>query len=148
MIARLSGAVRQPLALTLLLVVVCGGCGGGDANRGAVQGRVTLDGQPIETGEITFFPTDGNQGPVAGGRIRDGNYSIAAPMGPAIGPNRVEISANKMTGKQLPGPGGKLIDQSVEAVPAQYNTDSQLIQEVMQGKNQIDFELTSAASQQ
>jgi hypothetical protein len=55
------------LALLLPLEV---GCGGG---KGAVSGSVTLDGQPLPIGNISFLPS---KGPGATARIEDGKYSV------------------------------------------------------------------------
>lgn len=44
-----------------------------------VQGTVTFDGQPVDSGVITFLPADG-QGPVAGGEISAGTYAVHAIM--------------------------------------------------------------------
>jgi hypothetical protein len=54
-----------------LLVPLAVGCGKG---KGTVSGTVTLDGQPLPAGNITFIPSKG-QG--AGGTIQDGKYSVA-----------------------------------------------------------------------
>ena len=57
--------------LTLLALTGCGG----DSKMATVSGAVTLDGNPVETGAITFVPANGNA-PTAGGQIKDGRYSV------------------------------------------------------------------------
>jgi hypothetical protein len=39
------------------------------------SGTATLDGQPIENGSVTLFPSDG-QGPTAGGAIVAGKFTV------------------------------------------------------------------------
>lgn len=52
------------------LLPLAAGCGGG---KGSVSGTVTLDGQPLPVGNITFLPSNG---PGATGPIEDGKYSV------------------------------------------------------------------------
>jgi len=115
--------------------------------RGAVHGKVTLDGDPIKEGSIVFTPTGGNKGSVAGGSIRDGEYAIDEPSGPVVGLNKIAISAFKKTGRKIPaptpGPPGTLVDETVEAVPALYNVNSELTRDIVSGDNVLDFELES-----
>lgn len=39
-----------------------------------VTGMVTVDGQPVPQGYVTFSPMSGGQGPVTGGKIWQGSY--------------------------------------------------------------------------
>jgi len=52
-------------------LLILAGCG----NKCSVSGRVTVGGQPVESGFITFFPAD-EKGQSAGGEIINGEYSI------------------------------------------------------------------------
>ena len=139
--------IRGSFATTLVavLLVVAAGCGG--SNRAAVTGEVTLDGQPVEGGTISFIPADGAAGPPAWGKIEAGRYSIPAREGPPPGTSRVEIRWTRKTGRKLPAvppaPPGEMIEETVEAVPARYNARSELKAEVQGGKNTFDFKLKS-----
>ena len=53
-------------------VLIVAGCGGKNTT---VTGRVTLGGQPVESGFITFFPED-NHGTSVGGEITRGEYKV------------------------------------------------------------------------
>ncbi len=82
---------------------------------------------------------------VAGGPIRDGRYSISAGQGPVVGLNRIEIHAQRKTGKNIPAAladPGEMMDETGEAIPDRYNTKSTLQREVKPGRNVFDFELT------
>jgi len=132
----------------ILFLLVSIGCESYDGpRRGAVHGNVTHGGEPIEEGTIVFTPTGGNKGSVAGGTIRDGRYAIDEPSGPVVGLNMIAISAMKKTGRKFqeppPSPPGTLTDETVEAVPARYNVNSELTREIASGKNTFDFELES-----
>jgi hypothetical protein len=58
-------------AAALAALAVLAGCGGG----GSVSGKVTLDGQPLTSGTVTFHPV--GSGPTAIGTIgTDGRYEL------------------------------------------------------------------------
>ena len=54
------------------VVLMLAGCGGKNTT---VTGRVTLGGQPVESGFITFFPED-NRGTSVGAAIIQGEYKV------------------------------------------------------------------------
>ena len=59
----------SPCSIALIVGIAVVGCGGGadDApERGAVRGKVTFDGQPVEAGRIDFTPMDGTTGTMTG----------------------------------------------------------------------------------
>ena len=130
-----------------LAIALCLGCGKGDGlNRSSVEGKVSLDGTPVEQGSITFVPTSGTKGPTAGGSIAKGRYSVPAAKGPVVGRYRVEIHAPRNTGKKIQAPmapAGTMTDEIADAMPAQYNTKSTLEKEVKAGRNEIDFDLSA-----
>ena len=128
---------------TLPLLGGCGGSGDG-VSRGAVKGKVTLDGEPLQEGRIMFEPTGGNQGPVAGGSIEGGAYEIGVEKGVVVGKNLVRINAIRKTGKKVKSiMSDEMVDETEEAVPEKYNTNSTLEKDVQAGENVLDFELTS-----
>lgn len=127
------------LACAVVLAATLG-CGG--TRRGAVSGQVTLDGQPVESGTISFIPAGAKHAPAAWSEIKGGRYSIPASQGPAVGPNRVEIRWPRKTGKKLPAvPPAPETDEVVEAIPPHYNTQSDLKAEIKPGANPLDFDL-------
>lgn len=128
--------------LTLLVVAGCGG-----PKRGAVNGKATLDGQPVEDGTISFVSTASPPGPSAWGKIAAGSYSIPAGEGPGVGPVKVEVRWSRKTGKKTPAvapaPAGAMIEETIEAVPPKYNVKSELKAEIKPGANKLNFELKS-----
>lgn len=133
----------RPAALVFSLLFVPG-CS--DSGRSCVTGTILLDGQPLASGSINFFPVEGTQGPNAGAVIENGKYRIEAAKGVAVGKNRVEIRGSRNTGKKVPNlmAPGTLVDEVVEAVPAEYNTQSTLVRTISPGHNTIDFDLSGA----
>ena len=77
----------------LLLLFLAGGCGSGSPSV-RVWGTVSYQGQPVDEGQIVYFPTDGTENPSTGGVIQDGKYDIPKDDGPyAGGTYRVQITA-------------------------------------------------------
>jgi hypothetical protein len=137
------------VALVLLLLLPgfwAPGCGQSADHwpRQPVSGKVTVDGQPLDSGEIAFVP--GGDGPAAGGLIQNGKYAIGRGDGPVPGPHRVLITSAKPTGKKIKDEADPkvLYDERAETIPARYNAQSQLTAEVKPGgSNTFDFALTT-----
>jgi len=133
------------LSLFVLLGTAVG-CGESGVERAEVQGNVTFDGTPVESGTISFIPIEGTQGPSAGGAITDGSYHIPPDKGPVIGKHRVQIVGTRKTGKQMKaGPEAEdpnaIIDEIEMFIPPEYNTRSELTVDVEPGTNEFDFDL-------
>jgi len=133
----------SPLVCAAVLAVLAApGCGGGTVS---VSGTVTLDGQALESGQILFVPVDTSKGQSAGATIQNGKFDVQGAAPPLPGSYRVEITSKKKTGRQIPAgspsPPGTMIDETKEAVPAKYNTNSTLRQELKPGANTLNFPL-------
>jgi hypothetical protein len=129
--------------LCILLVSSLLGCGYG--GRVSVEGTVTLDGRPLEKGQIQFIPMPGTTGPTAGGDVVGGKFAIPPAEGPFAGRFRVQISQVGLTGRKIPNPRGSgMIEEYAQILPARYNTESRLDAEVTaRGPNRFEFTLTS-----
>lgn len=97
-----SAPRRLSLWILLALLGICLGCGrSGSYKVAAVTGRVTLDGQPLTGGIVTFVPDmqRKTKGPIGVGEIqRDGTYRIVtdpggdAKAGAVVGFHRIRIT--------------------------------------------------------
>jgi hypothetical protein len=131
--------VRRGVVLLAALALIPA-CSDGPP-RGTVLGKVTLDGQPVESGAIRFAAVDGLS-PTAGAQIKDGAFQAEVPIGDV----RIEITAPKKVGtkKAFEGaPEGGTVDLVTEAIPVRYNRKSELKMTVQRGMNPQDFELKS-----
>lgn len=142
----LAGRVCRCGIVLVFSTVLCG-CGS-EFQRGAIAGKVLLDGQPLQEGWIQFVPIDHTKGPAAGGEIRQGEYAITQGQGPIVGSHRVEIHGRRATGKKLvaipPAPPGTMIDEVVESVPERYHSEKSILRvDVRSGENVFDVKLTS-----
>jgi hypothetical protein len=122
--------------LFLIAGVLLAGCSPGPA-KGTVKGSVTLDGQPVDGGVITFTPADGNSQSEAV-MITGGEYSVTMP----VGEKKVQIywapSGSKAGDTATQGR-----EQIVQRVPVKYNDQSTLTHAVTKGEARKDFSLTS-----
>ena len=130
------------MILACLALFFCG-CGGGGIPRTAVSGSVSLDGQPLQDGNILFIPME--EGPSAGGAIEGGRYQLDGEQGPSPGRYRVEIRAYRDTGRterdELTGEAERLM---TPIIPPRYNRESELEIELAPGvQNEFDFALHS-----
>jgi len=132
-------------ASLLMLWVVVAGCGSGsDSMR--VWGTVTFQGQPVDEGQIVFFPIENTTGPSTGTEIHHGRYDIEKRIGPrAGGTYRVEITASGPETSYCPNASGVGHVAAVRSqyLPAAYNRHSQLRVEISpkRKQNEYDFHL-------
>lgn len=128
---------RAWAAAALAAVVVIAGCGG--PPRAQVRGKVTIDGRPLENGSIEFFPVDG-KGQTAGTAIQNGEYQVET----SVGEMKVTINGTEVVGKQkaYDTPDSPMIEIVRNAVPARYNSQSELKKTLNPGANEVNFELT------
>lgn len=103
-----------------------------------VTGTVSLDGVPIEDGEIVFVAADNGTAPGAS-RIERGAYSLKL----SAGKKKVKIAASR----KVPGKGAMGDDFVYQSyVPPQFNEQTTLEAEVAPGAaNRFDFKLDTKA---
>lgn len=101
-------------ALMLLLV----GCGSSGPETFTVSGTVTLDGEPVVQGDISFWDPERQVG-ACGGKIVDGQYSFES----SPGSKNVDITAYRETGEMdttsNPGEEAPMLEMYI---PTKYNT--------------------------
>ena len=142
-----------PWTITTYLLVgaaclaLSAGCGPGNPlGREALSGTVTLDGQPLASGNIEFTPLAPG-GVSSGETISGGRYEIEAVRGLPPGEYRVRIySSEKSTAPPTPEEAAlpALHRPGVERIAPRFNTASQLKAEVTgAGPNRFDFQVSS-----
>jgi hypothetical protein len=134
--SNLAHRSRTSLVGGILMLLTCAvfvGCGGAPDGMVEVSGAITWNGQPVETGFVTFA-ADPSKGPQSG-KIENGRYRFNAYGGQ----NVVRIQAEKK------GTFNKGMNQYNyhQFIPAKYNDESELSAEVSAGgDNVFDFPLT------
>lgn len=161
----MKSIVSKPLTFLILSLTFYGlGCGGSSdqPDLGTVTGTVTMDGKPLAYAIISFAPSEGL--PSSGQADKNGLYKlshIGDAKGALIGKHTVSI----MTGTApSTGSSPEKDDQAMveeipdinddgevtsrppaakkESIPAKYNAETTLTEEVAAGSNTIDFELS------
>lgn len=122
---------------TLALLALCAaGCGGSGPDFGEVQGKVTIDGQPVEGLEITFDPQFTGGSPSLGTTDAQGNYwarfSISRD-GAWVGKHTLRIN-----GVTYNDSGAEII---LAKIPAEYGDESQQEFEVKPGSNTFNLDV-------
>jgi hypothetical protein len=142
-----SWNLRVPYRLRVALVwglfacaAIIVGCGpGNELGRRPVSGTVTLDGQPLERGSISFQPV--GDGTSSGATIENGTFSIPEQRGLPPGTYTVRIysSQDGVMADEIPGE----IRPPRELIPSDWNTDSKHQIEVNGGDNTFTFDIQS-----
>jgi len=132
--------------LWLMLILFCCliGCGRSGPQLGAVEGVVTLDGDPLPDAVVSFRPTEGGR-TAEGMTDENGHFTIAfaaGTEGALLGEHEVRVSTFQ---EKVIGDDGRVEDPGMpEKVPKKYNEESELIRNVESGENHFDLELTSS----
>jgi hypothetical protein len=128
--------------------LVASGCGDDYGGRQEVSGVITLKGQPLDQGSISFMPLgeSANQGMVtqSGAVITEGKYHIPAEQGLVPGDYQVSISsADGLTPADPdapPGPTGNTVTK--DRIPPEFNVNSKQKVQVKEGEpNSFDFSI-------
>ena len=135
---RPRSATTTSIACWLLSAALLSGCGDKGPEVARVSGRVTLDGAPLAGARIQFQP-EASGSPSYGATDPDGHYVLGykrGQPGALIGWHTIQIkrgARDDADNKSKP-----------QALPARYNTASELRAEVKAGEdNVVDFKLTS-----
>jgi hypothetical protein len=144
-VAMPSAKISASPLLTLIALSALLGCAGSDAGRASVSGKVTFDGEPVKTGQISFEPQ--GQGRIGIAQIVDGAYQMPPQQGPTPGKYTVRITADRPTGKQVQSASdtsGRPAGESYEQyIPEKYNQRSELTVEIGAEPDAVhDFALT------
>jgi hypothetical protein len=100
---------------TLVLLAVLAGCGPSGPEVAPVSGRVTLDGQPLASADVSFQP-DGAQRASSGRTNADGRYQLMykrGQPGALVGEHTVRITVSREIVRNPP------------QIPARYDTQSE-----------------------
>lgn len=121
----------------LMLLVFTLGCDTGPSVA-QISGQITMEGVPIEQGQILFEPLDGESA-IGTGIIDNGKYDVEC----LPGNYKVMITGTR----KIPGapPISNIPGEEIEArepiVPKKYNRETTLEKEVSPGEQTLDFHL-------
>ena len=122
------------LPVVFLLLSLASGCTDNSGpQRGAVEGVVTLDGQPLANASVAFVKLGSR--PAMGYTDEQGHYELQYlpnKPGAVMGEHTVMIDRVRSEGQ---------VSQS--HLPARYNEATELKADVQPGHNKFNFDLTS-----
>jgi hypothetical protein len=131
----------------LLMSILAGGCGPANPlGRKAVSGKITLNGAPLENGNISFSPKS-DKGVSSGAVIVGGAYSIETEKGLPEGEYVVRIFAatpdTRAPDPNLP-PGPRTSPPGIDLIPPEYNARSDKVARVTaEGPNEFNFDIVT-----
>jgi hypothetical protein len=131
-------AVCVPLALVF-------GCGGDPLGRHAISGAVTVDGAPLQRGNVGFQPIEKTSTTSGGAVVMEGKYSVPRDKGLPTGKYRVRINAAASGAggeAQSTAPPGAPAPPPQELIPPEWNENSEHTIEVTEkGPFVFNFEV-------
>ena len=114
-----------------------------------VQGKVTLDGQPLKDARIIFISRDEKEEVVSIAPIQNGEFKIPPSKGPVAGMALVKIESDTIEVEEYEHLRDNNPKKSVNfervKIPARYNTKSELVADIgtISADNVVSFSLTS-----
>jgi hypothetical protein len=134
-------------ALFAGLGLAAAGCfgSGSEPSRQPIAGIVLLDGRPLDTGTISFFPAGRailGSPVVAADVIRNGRFALSRERGLARGKYRIFISSPRA------GAAPKSDSETAEAldrelIPLRFNRETELEVEVKDGMKEVRIAIAS-----
>ncbi len=110
------------------------------ATPGTLEGEVIYNGSPVDGGILSLLP-DESGGHEAGAYIKNGRFHVSAAETELMpGRYRVEIRWAKPTGEKVEEPTyGQSPDIVEQVIPSQFNDESVLWLDVVDGRNSVLF---------
>ncbi|TDU81853.1 acetyl esterase/lipase [Prosthecobacter fusiformis] len=102
------------------------------AERAAVTGKLTVNGKPVSWGNVVFSAEDPSA-PVAGVRVRGGNFKLDAKAGPVVGKIKLRVSYSAADVPGLDTPDGTVTATEQKAGSGEWTV------EIKPGDNKLDL---------
>lgn len=144
-----SGGGRILQLLSVVISFIASGCGSGTPHGVSIQGRVTYQGQPVESGTMTFSSLGSALECSGSANIEKGCYALLATEGMKPGAYRIQIEGYRKTGRKIPDLATPLppnqeramIDERIPYLPPKFNEDSNLQVEIATDGQELNFDL-------
>lgn len=111
----------------------------------AIQGRIRLEGKPLNQGMIQFFPIESDHNKSAGGIIRNGEYAVPQQFG--LPPGRYQVHVTSLLPEEIIGNAVALTEGKEdlvveERVPERFNIHSEIYIDLTKGEVlELDLDL-------
>lgn len=124
------------IATGFAVCVLACGCGGSKFPTATVEGSVSVNGQPVAEGIISFVPLEVREAKEAVAEIRDGKYRATGVLQGRV---LVRFQAVKETGRVIHDPVEGSGPEKVSIIPPQYEKGIELT--IKSSKETHDFDL-------
>ncbi|WP_435005345.1 hypothetical protein P12x_003242 [Tundrisphaera lichenicola] len=136
---------RIVLGIALLSILSASGCGSDGPVMGRVSGTVTVEGEPLKKGTVTFIATDSQRPNATGAIDSNGYYSLQTTEpgdGAVVGSYKVAISDvdSSALNTAMPGMPAPVAKSAISKTYLDANS-SGLTAEVESGSQTKDFDL-------
>jgi len=112
--------ISQFVCLAVIMALPLG-CGHrSNLSRKVIHGSVTCGGESVPRGFVRFVPIVGTSGPATAARIVDGQYRAENRGGVPLGKHRVEITAQRPTGKKIEVSPGQFVEELADIGDKKY----------------------------
>lgn len=127
-----------------LITAICLSVGCGSEYGATASGVVTLDGEPITPGRVTFAPIGSSAVPAVSDLDDDGRFSLSTQKKPGLAPGKYAVAVQAFRPPDVPQ-GQRSFKPSEPLVPEKYLQvgTSGLEYEIVPGSNTVNVELTS-----
>ncbi len=110
----------------------------GATKRGAVEGTVTVNGQPVSWGSVTFHPED-SRAPAMTARVMRGKFKLEAAGGPPVGAHHLTVC---FSSADVPSLTVEEAPEGVMSVTRASPDSAEVLRcDIKDGKNQLALEL-------
>jgi hypothetical protein len=131
------------LSVGILCVTLLTGCSHTD--RCGFSGNVTLDGEPVDRGSISFASKSKESRSRSGSRIKMGKFEVSAEKGLLPGKYSVRITSPTPSVPTPGAPGYLGLSTPVERIPPKYNMKTELEVEIdRETDNSFEFDLKTS----
>lgn len=132
--------IHLSLLATVLLLAGCGDAGN------TIHGKITVNGVPLDEGEIQFVSVKSVGGDQIGTVVTKGEYRLTDSERLEAGEYQVQIRAYRGSGKKIwdgmgDGKNKNMVEDLKQYIPAKYNDASELKLSVKPGDNPFSTDL-------
>ena len=137
----------MPKLRWLIACSLCIGLFSGCGDSGiSIRGKITINGKPLESGEIKFLPLNSVDNEHAGAVVTNGEYVVENNERLKEEEHQVQVRAFRPTGKKLwdgmgDGTNKTMVEEIAQFIPNRYNDASELKVSLKKGDNEFSTDL-------
>lgn len=144
-----SGSMRKLLLRLVCCVWLILFLGCGDSGI-SIRGKITVNGEPLESAELKFLPLDAVDNEHVGAVVANGEFEVEDNERIKEGEYQVQVCAFRKSGKKVwdgmgDGSNKTMVDDFSQFIPNRYNDASELKVSLKKGENEFSTDLKVSA---